>query len=1298
MEVQGEIEEVMKDYNDVFEGCKSYLQQKVQLKLAEKMKRRNNNASLSSSNNNNSSSNNNSSNVFVSPLSGMNTLPQSWTKGVSLEDVLCMRKSGRELLEGYMDVPLLLGKTPPSVKPDFEKFKVVENVFPHLVGNAALPDFDIPIHTPPIPHQLPQPQKQDASTNTLPSRSPSPPRPMPKSVADAQTMTDPPLTASPQRNQPSLLNHGQTISGVGGMVGSPSRHYGRGGGGWNVGSSPSRGSGGSMGRAFSADSGNGAFQQGLGNGRVPMHQGGQQHGRGYANGGEGGAGSAVPHRRYRSEGEWEDGTAGGGYHPPPSHPYHQAPPAQQHHRQQQRNNAGFPPNPRKRPPHPSDDPDDFSTDLPPKRTFHDQPEDETPPPAPSSFVTAYDKMLKDNAKKGIRPSAANKPTTTNNNTNASASSSSSIVSVGKKLLGTSGKRSKFVSPLLSNKDKDTDKKKIGANGGGEDESGEPVDERLKNIEPRMIEAIMNEIIDKGGPISWEDIAGLEHAKNTIKEVVVWPMLRPDIFTGLRGPPKGLLLFGPPGKTLIGKCIASQSGATFFSISSSSLTSKWVGDGEKMVRALFAVARVHQPSVIFVDEIDSLLTQRTDGEVEASRRIKTEFLVQFDGCGTDSEDRILLIGATNRPHEIDEAARRRFRKKLYIPLPESEARLTIMLNLLKKQKHSLSEEQVEDVVRQTEGYSGSDMDGLIREAALGPIRDIRDIRNISADDVRPVTYEDFVEALTQVRASVSDKDLDLYLRFDGEDTHGWQLGHGNKLNSSWSANWADFAVFATRMKELAAEKDVELFVTDSGDTHDGTSLGDNTGDKVNGFYTMPMIKKTQAYDVLTAGNHEMYKDDVWTDMKDDFSPYWQGKYVGSNVYYKATNESTPVPIAPKYRAFQGTKGTNVVSFGFLFNFTVNRASNAYVNPIANEVQEPWFTNVLNTQPADFYLLVGHVGLRQSRTGKALNVEWQAAVDAIRKVHPTKPIVIFGGHNHARDYAIYGPNTYALAAGRFMETVGFLSLSKNGTVSRRYLNANVPTYNFHLGESNLALALGRNHPLGREINRLLDEAVVATNATAKLGCAPRDYYLNRVPVTDPSSLYYILERDMSDLFRKPNSRPIYTIINSGSQRTDIYAGEFTLDDANAVSPFGSKFYVIPEVPFSIIRKLKAHLEANITIRRRQTPCPYTLGYVTDDDLSSVEAGDDTLHCPFPVAQLGQSNIYSPVLAGATNADDEMWDLVFFDFIELDVVNSLNALYVADGLAPKAVRGQNPLYLEDFVGSQLWPLYAAKYWQQC
>lgn len=298
---------------------------------------------------------------------------------------------------------------------------------------------------------------------------------------------------------------------------------------------------------------------------------------------------------------------------------------------------------------------------------------------------------------------------------------------------------------------------------------EAVDPRLKGIDPKLLETIENEIIHRVDTVTWEQIAGLEHAKNTIKEIVIWPMLRPDIFKGLRGPPKGLLLFGPPGtgKTMIGKCIASQAKATFFSISASSLTSKWVGEGEKLVRALFACARVFQPSVIFIDEIDSLLTQRTDGEFEASRRIKTEFLVQFDGASTSSDDRILVIGATNRPQELDEAARRRLVKRLYIPLPEGLARKTIVTTLLSSQQHSLTEEDIAEICQRTEGYSGADMDNLCREAALGPIRCIENILDISPDQVRPITMSDFLAAMNQVRASVSSNDLDLYLDWNSK---------------------------------------------------------------------------------------------------------------------------------------------------------------------------------------------------------------------------------------------------------------------------------------------------------------------------------------------------------------------------------------------------------------------------------------------------------------------------------------------------------------------------------------------------
>lgn len=285
----------------------------------------------------------------------------------------------------------------------------------------------------------------------------------------------------------------------------------------------------------------------------------------------------------------------------------------------------------------------------------------------------------------------------------------------------------------------------------------------------MIELVKNEIMDLRTSVSWDDIAGLEYAKKIIKEVIVFPMLRPDIFTGLRRPPKGILLFGPPGtgKTLIGRCIAVQSKSTFFSISASSLTSKWIGEGEKMVRALFAVARVHQPSVVFIDEIDSLLSQRSETEHESSRRLKTEFLVQLDGAATSEDDRILIVGATNRPQELDEAARRRLVKRLYIPLPELEARKQIVNNLLTSVPNNITEQDIIDIAQQAEGYSGADMTNLCKEASMGPIRSIpfSQLENIQTEEIRSVTLDDFKEALQNVRPSVSQLDLAVYVDWD-----------------------------------------------------------------------------------------------------------------------------------------------------------------------------------------------------------------------------------------------------------------------------------------------------------------------------------------------------------------------------------------------------------------------------------------------------------------------------------------------------------------------------------------------------
>ncbi|CAI8583552.1 unnamed protein product [Vicia faba] len=293
-------------------------------------------------------------------------------------------------------------------------------------------------------------------------------------------------------------------------------------------------------------------------------------------------------------------------------------------------------------------------------------------------------------------------------------------------------------------------------------------EKLRNLEPRLIEHVSNEIMDKAPNVHWDDIAGLQHAKRCVNEMVVFPLQRPDLFTGCRSPGRGLLLFGPPGtgKTMIGKAIAGEAKATFFYISASSLTSKWIGEGEKLVRALFGVASCRQPAVIFVDEIDSLLSQRkSDGEHESSRRLKTQFLIEMEGFEGVTEQ-ILLIGATNRPQELDEAARRRLTKRLYIPLPSADARAWIARSLLEKDGlFNLSDKEMEIICNSTDGYSGSDMKNLVNDASMGPIREAIhqgiEITKLKKEDMRPITLQDFKNSLKEVRASVSPNELGNY---------------------------------------------------------------------------------------------------------------------------------------------------------------------------------------------------------------------------------------------------------------------------------------------------------------------------------------------------------------------------------------------------------------------------------------------------------------------------------------------------------------------------------------------------------
>lgn len=296
---------------------------------------------------------------------------------------------------------------------------------------------------------------------------------------------------------------------------------------------------------------------------------------------------------------------------------------------------------------------------------------------------------------------------------------------------------------------------------------------IRGIDPTAAKQILNDVVVHGDEVYWDDIVGLEGAKNSLKEAVVYPFLRPDLFRGLREPTRGMLLFGPPGtgKTMLARAVATESNSTFFSISSSSLTSKYLGESEKLVKALFLLAKKLAPLIVFMDEIDSLLGARTEGEIESTRRIKNEFLVQWSelssaaaGRETDDGDvsRVLILGATNLPWSIDEAARRRFVRRQYIPLPEDEARISQIKKLLKYQKNTLDDSDYNKLIELTKGFSGSDITALAKDSAMGPLRSLGDkLLSTPTEQIRPISLEDFENSLKYIRPSVSSDGLKEY---------------------------------------------------------------------------------------------------------------------------------------------------------------------------------------------------------------------------------------------------------------------------------------------------------------------------------------------------------------------------------------------------------------------------------------------------------------------------------------------------------------------------------------------------------
>lgn len=269
-------------------------------------------------------------------------------------------------------------------------------------------------------------------------------------------------------------------------------------------------------------------------------------------------------------------------------------------------------------------------------------------------------------------------------------------------------------------------------------------------------------------ISWDDIAGLEDIIQEIRETVILPIQKSELFSGssLIQPPKGVLLHGPPGcgKTMIAKATAREAGARFINLEVSSLTDKWYGESQKLAAAVFTLAIKIQPCIIFIDEIDSFLRSRDTFDHEATAMMKAQFMSLWDGLITDPDCQVIVMGATNRPQDVDRAILRRMPSMFHIGLPNPKQRCGVLKLVLENEVIS-EDVNIEEIAKLTDGFSGSDLRELCRNAALYRVRDYcnAELKNKSETDsspdaevfhdaLRPISMEDFVNALGRMKDS------------------------------------------------------------------------------------------------------------------------------------------------------------------------------------------------------------------------------------------------------------------------------------------------------------------------------------------------------------------------------------------------------------------------------------------------------------------------------------------------------------------------------------------------------------------
>ncbi|KAG2046926.1 hypothetical protein BDR06DRAFT_964508 [Suillus hirtellus] len=552
-----------------------------------------------------------------------------------------------------------------------------------------------------------------------------------------------------------------------------------------------------------------------------------------------------------------------------------------------------------------------------------------------------------------------------------------------------------------------------------------------------------------------------------------------------------------------------------------------------------------------------------------------------------------------------------------------------------------------------------------------------------------------------------------------DTHGWLLGH---QKSSWaepyySGDLGDFSSFVTHMKQIALHKDVDLLLIDSGDLHDGTGLSDGypPGD-VDAHESNKFVERLP-YDLMTIGNHELYGYADTYDMYTNFVPHLAGRYLTSNVnitVFDSDSKPESVPVGNRYTKFTTRKGRRITSLGVIFNFTGNDV-NMTVQAVGDMVKEQWFAEAIAEEP-DAFVLIGHMPVS--------NDSWPTVVNAVRAVHPLTPILIFGGHTHIRDCRQYDGRSMGIESGCYMETIGWMSAdldaakhnSDNITFTRRYLDQNRVTYEYHTRTSNRSF--DTDH--GRSITRGLEELADRFNLSHLYGTAQQDYTLSYNPYPSNGSLVSLFIEDAVPYALAINntrdSIPNIIIIDSWALRFDLLKGSFTKNDQLTIMPYQDSFLYIANVMSGIAKQLLPAMNKPAAIQQRKrdetqaifsshgiddTPDSARLeeidgrpggggqapfGYVTRDSCPDADNADDTLHTPLP-------NYDVPFYVGSNPPNvtaDTPIDIVFLNFLGKEIIGILNKLQKDKTYTMHDVSSYSPTLASDILG-----LYAQGMW---